>query len=322
MNQWLAEDDHYQSVTLERLLDPCHLPTGNMAGQSPMEAPLDLSRRSLLKTALAGLVLPVRPSMAGADRSPLLFGTTPVILDEQAEFLERWRMYLETLLRRPVRFAQRGNYREILVMLAGGKLDCAWLCGYPYVRMKDRLEVLAVPLYEGRPLYRSYLIVPAGDRSTRSILDLEGRVFAFSDPDSNSGWLVPQVELKRAGRDASAFFKKTFYTWGHRKVIEAVAAGLAQGGAVDGYIWESLARLHPELTGATRVAWRSPEYGFPPIVARRGAEGVEALRHALLGMKDTPPGRMLLDRLNLDGFVAGDPALFAGIEANWRYLGA
>jgi phosphonate transport system substrate-binding protein len=238
---------------------------------------LNPTRRTLLKTAAAGVTLATLPARA---QSPLLFGTTPVILDEQAEFLERWRIYLETQLRRPVRFVKRGSYREILVMLSGGKLDCAWLCGYPYVRMKDQLELVAVPLYSGRPLYRSYLIVPTLDHATRSILDLRGKVFAFSDPDSNSGWLVPQVELKRAGVDASRFFKKSIYTWGHRKVIEAVAAGLTQGGAVDGYIWDSLSRLHPELTVATRVAWRSPEYGFPPIVARRGAEGMGALRHA------------------------------------------
>lgn len=283
-----------------------------------MEGGLNPTRRTLLKTAAAGLALAALPARAQA---PLLFGTTAVILDEQAEFLERWRVYLETRLRRPVRFVQRGSYREILVMLAGGKLDCAWLCGYPYVRMKDQLDLVAVPLHAGRPLYRSCLIVPVQDRATRSILDLRGKVFAFSDPDSNSGWLVPQVELKRAGVDASAFFKKSIYTWGHRKVIEAVAAGLTQGGAVDGYIWDSLSRLHPELTAATRVAWRSAEYGFPPIVARRGAEGMEALRHALLDMVRTPPGQTLLARLNLDGFVPGDPSLFTDIEANWRYLG-
>lgn len=284
----------------------------------------DLTRRRLLAAlALAGLPVRVWAAVGSpATAQPLHFGTTPVILDEQAEFLERWRIYLETLLRRPVRFAQRGSYREILVMLAGGKLDCAWLCGYPFVRMKAQRDLVAVPVHAGRPLYRSYLIVPAGDTRTRSILDLRGKVFAFSDPDSNSGWLVPQVELKRAGVDAGGFFRKSFYTWGHRRVVEAVAAGLAQGGAVDGYIWDSLARLHPELTGATRVAWRSPEYGFPPIVARRGAAGMADLRRALLGMAGTPPGRMLLSRLNLDGFGPGSPALFDDIEANWRYLGA
>lgn len=283
-----------------------------------MNSVFNPSRRSLIQACAAALALAAVPARAQA---PLMFGTTPVILDEQAEFLERWRLYLEIQLRRPVRFAQRGSYREILDMLAEAKLDCAWLCGYPYVRLKDRLDLVAVPLYAGQPLYRSYLVVPARDRVTRSILDLRGKVFAFSDPDSNSGWLVPQVELKRAGVDAGTFFKKSFYTWGHRKVIEAVAAGLAQGGAVDGYIWDSLARLHPELTGATRVAWRSARFGFPPVVARRGADAGGALRQALLNMARTPPGQALLAHLNLDGFTPGEPALFAGIEANWRYLG-
>lgn len=271
-----------------------------------------------MQAALAATALRLSPVHAEA---PLLFGTTPVFLDDQAEFLERWRVYLETMLRRPVQFVQRGSYREVMALLTDGKLDYAWLCGYPYVRMKARLDLVAVPQYAGQPLYRSYLIVPAGDRASQSVLDLKGRVFAYSDPDSNSGWLTPQVELKRAGQNAARFFKKSFFTWSHRKVIEAVAAGLAQGGAVDGYIWDTLARQHPELTGATRVAWRSPSFGFPPIVARRGSDPA-LLRQALQAMNQTPPGQALLARLNLEGFVPGSATLFDSIEANWRYLGS
>lgn len=278
-------------------------------------------RRTLLKSLAAGLALPAWPARA---QGPLLFGTTPVILDEQADFLGRWQDYLEARLQRPVRFAQRSSYREILNLLLTGKLDCAWLCGYPYVRHRRQLDLLAVPRYAGQPLYRSYLIVPAEDTASRSIADLGGRVFAYSDPDSNSGWLTTQVELKRLGVDPGRHFRKSFFTWSHRKVIEAVAAGLAQGGAVDGYIWDTLAKRHPELTGATRVAWRSDLFGFPPLVTGRQvpAAAREALRRVLLHMHVDPRGRTLLGELNLDGFEAGSPALYAGIEANWRQLGA
>jgi phosphonate transport system substrate-binding protein len=278
------------------------------------------TRRTLLTAFAAGLFLPAWPARAQA---PLLFGTTPVILDEQADFLGRWQHYLEMRLQRPVRFVQRSSYREILNLLLTGKLDCAWLCGYPYVRQKPRLDLLAVPLYAGRPLYRSYLIVPAEDRKSRSIADLQGKVFAYSDPDSNSGWLTPQVELKRLGADPARFFRKTFFTWSHRKVIEAVAAGLAQGGAVDGYIWDTLARLHPELTRATRVAWQSDLFGFPPLVSgpNLAAAERERLRKVVLHMRIDPRGRALLGELNLDGFEAGAPALFDSIEANWRTVG-
>ncbi len=276
------------------------------------------SRRVFLK-AVAAMLTSV--SIARAD-TPLTFGTTPVILDEQTEFLHAWRRYLEQQLQREIRVVQRSRYREIQILLATDKLDCAWLCGYPYVQHKSMLDLIAVPVYSGAPLYRSYLIVPADDRVTQSIIDLRDKVFAFSDPESNSGWLAHLVELKRHGLDANSFFKKHFFTWSHRKVIDAVAHGLAQGGAVDGYIWDTLAVQHPHLTSATRIAWRSRPFGFPPIVARRGLaeETRSALRAALLGMSEAPKGQELLRRLNLDRFVAGDPALFDDIEANWRYL--
>lgn len=253
---------------------------------------------------------------------PLLFGTTPVFLDEQAEFLAAWQAWLESRLGRPVRFVQRASYREITERLLANRLHLAWLCGYPYVRHKRKLHLLAVPRYQNAPYYRSYLITPSDDTRTRSYADLRDRVFAFSDPDSNSGWLVPQTSIKRLGHDPARFFRKTFFTWSHRSVIEACAVGLAHGGAVDGYIWDTLARQHPELTSATRVVWRSEPYGFPPIVAAPGVSPAQrrALREALLGMESDGAGRRLLARLNLDGFVEGAPGLFDGIEQNWLYL--
>ncbi len=78
-------------------------------------------------------------------------GLTPVFLDDQAAFLHKWKDYLERKLGRPVIFTQRGNYREILDLLRDEKLDFAWLCGYPYVREKVHLRLVAVPLYRGEP---------------------------------------------------------------------------------------------------------------------------------------------------------------------------
>lgn len=282
---------------------------------------IDTKRRKLLAGTMGLAAFGLRTAQAA---QPLLFGTTPVFLDEQAQFLATWQAWLEAKLERPVRFVQRASYREITELLLAGKLDLAWLCGYPYVRQKQILPLVAVPSYQGAPLYRSYLITPLQDTRTHSFADLRDRVFAYSDPDSNSGWLVPQATIKRLGYDPGRFFRKTFFTWSHRRVIEACAAGLALGGAVDGYIWDTLARQHPELTGATRVVWRSEAFGFPPIAAAPGTSSTQLgeLRRALLGMKDDAEGRHLLARLNLDGFVEGSQKLFDGIEQNWRFLGS
>lgn len=279
-----------------------------------------LGRRRFVAVA-AALVAGARWVRAA---QPVRIGTTAVILDDQVAFLNRWKRYLDSALGHEVGFVQRGSYREITDLLLSDRLDFAWVCGYPYVRNRQRMRLLAVPLYRGRPVYQSYLIVPADDAVTQSYADLAGKVFAYSDPDSNSGWLVPQYEMLRAGLDPLRLFRKTFYTWAHRKVVVAVATGLAQGGAVDGYVWETLELTAPELTRRTRVVRKSDEYGFPPLVARRsiGETTFAAMRAVLLDMRGNADGRRLLKVLNLDGFTVADQALFDGIAEVTGYVDA
>lgn len=253
---------------------------------------------------------------------PIRIGLTPVFLDDQTAFVNAWRVYLQKHLKRPVVFVQRSSYREITDLMRSGKLDFAWLCGYPYIRSKQSMNLLAVPVYQGKPSYRSYLIVPASDRQTRTIADLRGKVFAYSDPDSNSGYLVPAHELHRLQEKPGIFFGKTFFTWSHRKVVEAVAADLAQGGAVDGYVWDTLALQHPELTAQTRIVRESAEFGFPPFVAGKTVAPADtaALRKALLAMPRDEEGAKLLQYLHLDGFVAGDEHMYDGIARMMRAI--
>ncbi len=281
-------------------------------------------RRWCAKAGAALLALPFGvPAAAKHPQSALRIGLTAVILDNQVSFLEEWRLYLERRLDRPVHFIQRGSYRDITELMKAGDIDFAWVCGAPYVRNRAFMRLLAVPIFEGKPLYRSYLIVPADDARTRSLLDLRGRIFAYSDPDSNSGYLYTQSRLLELQERPGAFFGRTFFTWAHRNVVGAVRAGLADGGAVDGHVWETLARQHPALTGGTRIVERSPEFGYPPFVSRAGlsAADVDEMRGVLLAMSRDAEGTRLLARLNLDGFAAGDPSLFDGIARMVRNVG-
>jgi phosphonate transport system substrate-binding protein len=294
---------------------------GNMASRrSRGLQPVDQRRRLALASIASLAVLHGLPVRAAVEGEALRIGLTPVFLDDQAAFLRLWQDYLATRLERPVEFVHRGSYREVYELIANGRIEFAWLCGFPYVRLASRVNLLVTPLYEGKPLYRSYLIVPASDTRTRGLLDLRDGIFAYSDPDSNSGFLYPNYYLLQAGENPEVFFRRTFYTWAHRKVVDAVASGLAQAGAVDGYVWDTLALYHPELTARTRVAARSPEFGFPPLVAGRSvpARQRRAMREVLLGMADDGQGRQLLARLNLDGFSVERPELFDSIAAMWR----
>lgn len=281
---------------------------------SASDRPLLRATRRRLLLALAAL--PAWPATAAnGDGAIVRIGLTPVFLDDQVSFLGKWRSWLEQKLGRSVVFVQRGNYREIIDLLRSGKIDFAWLCGYPYIRHRHEFRLVAVPLWRSQPLYQSYLIVPSDDQRTKTIADLRGKVFAYSDPDSNSGYLYPQYALTMLGEKPSTFFSRTFFTWAHRKVVEAVGVGLADGGAVDGYVWDTLAEVRPDLTAATRIIDRSPLLGYPPFVGRSDipAKELEQFRQVLLGMAGDPKGGELLGRLRLDGFVSGSPALFDGI---------
>ncbi|HQS58786.1 MAG: ABC transporter substrate-binding protein [Gallionellales bacterium 35-53-114] len=254
--------------------------------------------------------------------APLRIGLTPVFLDDQAAFLNKWRDYLQHKLERPVIFVQRGSYREVVDLLRDGKLEFAWLCGYPYIRNKRQFHLVAVPLYQDEPVYHSYLIVPATDTKTTSLADLRGKVFAFSDPDSNSGYLYTAYLLAKQGAMPATYFSKSFYTWSHRKVVEAIAAGLAQGGSVDGYVWDTLSRTHPELTSRTRVVNESPKFGFPPIVSSRSVSkhDIASLQEVVTQMKYDKEGAYLLNEFNLNGFVPGNPHLFDSISDMYHFV--
>lgn len=261
-------------------------------------------------------------ALGGNDTRTLRFAMTPAFLHDQHALLAEWRDYLEARLNRPVEFVQRDRYRDTMDLLQQQKVEFAWICDYPYVMLKKELRLMAVALNEGKPTYRSYLIVPARDQQTHSVNDLKGRVFAYADPYSNTGYLVPRFEIKQGGQDPASFFKRTFFTWSHRKAIDAVAVGLAQGAAVDSYVWDSLNKVRPDITAKTRIAWKSEEYGFPPLVAHSNVPEADFLlvQDVVMKMKNDAHGRRLLERLNLNGFIVGTPKLYDRVAEMMRLI--
>lgn len=293
-------------------MDANALPNGN------------LTRRSFLRALLAVGAA----AGAGAARGAIVgkttrIGMTPAFVHDQHTLLADWRLYLERMLATPVEFVQRDSYRETMDLLRLGKLEFAWLCDYPFVHLKKLVRLLAVPLNQDRPYYRSYLIVGADRPRVASMADLRNSVFAFADPYSNTGYLAPRYRVREMGEDPATFFRQTFFTWSHRKVVDAVARGFADGGAVDSFVWDTLDKLRPEMTRRTRIVERSAEFGFPPFAAHRsvGNEDFARMQKVLLGMSGNPEGRALLQRLNLTGFIVGTPALYDDVARMMRVFG-
>lgn len=286
-----------------------------MSEERRLSIAVALSRRRFIAD---GACFPLAFGSGGAsatDLPTLRFGLTPVFLNNDIQLLDALKLYLEAATGHSVELVTRRTYQEVTSLLVSGQLDAAWICGYPYIQYRADLELAAIPAWNGKPYYQSYLIV-AADRDAETILDLRGDIHAFSDPDSNSGFLVTRTLMFEHGLDPEVFFRKTLFTYGHRKVIRAVAANLAQSGSVDGYVWEVMLELEPELVSQTRILRRSKWLGFPPIATSRKMAGTEKtliLQKALVEMASNPQGREVLKLLRLTGFVMPQESAFDGI---------
>jgi phosphonate transport system substrate-binding protein len=279
---------------------------------------MDCTRRIFL----AGAAALAAPAVRAQSRAAVRFALTPVFLDNDAAVISGLQAALAEGMGRDIELVQRRTYQEITGALLDGSVDAAWTCGYPYLQHRAELLLLGVPIWNGQPLYQSYLIAAADDPAA-ALTDLRGGTHAFSDPDSNSGFLVTASDLAGLGESPETFFSRTIFTFGHRNVVRAVAGGLTRSGSVDGYVWEVLQAVEPDLTARTRIVARSELLGFPPFVARadRGGDAVVAdCRSALLGLAETGPGRSALDLLFLDGVAPADPPLFDGIAARMALL--
>jgi phosphonate transport system substrate-binding protein len=277
------------------------------------------TRRSAILTGAAFCAAPWVQARAAA---PFRFALTPVFLDNDAAVIAALRTALATAMGREIELVQRRTYQEITGALLDGSVDAAWTCGYPYLQHQGEFSLLGVPVWRGAPLYQSYLIVATDDPAT-GLADLKGGAHAFSDPDSNSGYIVTASDLARMDATPEDFFSRAIFTFGHRNVVRAVAGGLTRSGSVDGYVWEVLNSVEPDLTARTRVISQSEDLGFPPFVARSdrtGDAGIAACGAALQGLGQTDTGKNVLQLLFLDGVTAADPSLFDGIAARMAVL--
>ncbi|MEJ2155688.1 MAG: phosphate/phosphite/phosphonate ABC transporter substrate-binding protein [Desulfobacteraceae bacterium] len=204
-----------------------------------------------------------------------------------------------------VQIVQRKTYGEINALFPKNQVDLAFVCTGPYAVGQSTygFEGLATPMIRGEPYYYSYLIVHK-DSPFQSLTDLKGFVFAYTDPESNTGALVPNYWLVQINASPT-FFKNITYTYSHDNSIMAVAKGLVDGAAVDGHLWEFYRRHNPFYTRQTRIIKKSQPFGSPPLVVSKFLAGdVKAeIKDVVLSMHRKPQGKKILDELMIDRFV-------------------
>lgn len=247
------------------------------------------------------------PTPEGYEAIPLRVAVAAVISPKgTVESYSPFLNYLEEKLNRPIELIQRRTYLEVNDLIEHGEVDIAFVCTSAYVQGHDifGMELLAAPQVDGETTYNSLLIVPA-ESDARSMDDLRGKVFAFTDPISLSGRVYPTYLVHQLGFTPEEFFARTFFTYSHDEAIRAVASGVADGAAVDSLVYEYAVARDPSLAEKVKVIHRSPDFGIPPVVVSPFTRPqVKAdLQTLLLGMADDPASSEALASIGVERFV-------------------
>jgi phosphonate transport system substrate-binding protein len=263
---------------------------------------VDLDKRMPLPAAIDSEVAPLRLAIA-AIISPQ--GTV--------ESYQALADYLQDEFGRPVELIQRRTYAEVNDLIAKGQVDMAFVCTSAYVDGQNQfgMELLAAPEINGELAYYSELIVPA-DSDAASMVDLKGKTFAFTDPMSFTGRVYPTDLIQQLGADPDKFFDQTFFAYSHDRAIESVAAGIADGAAVDSLVLDYAVQREPDILEKVKVIHRSKPFGIPPVVVPPNLppRQKQRLQDTLLSMHENPRGRGILDELGIDRFVVIDDGAY------------
>ncbi|CAN7322198.1 phosphonate ABC transporter substrate-binding protein [Pararhizobium sp. LjRoot255] len=184
-----------------------------------------------------------------------------------------------------VSFFPAADYDGVIQGLLGGTLDFAELgaSGYAkiYLAKADAVEpILTTEQTDGSTGYYS-IMVARKDSGVTKIEDLKGKKLGFADPDSTSGYLIPNVTLPETiGMPVKEFFAETGFGGGHENLVLEVLKGTFDagttfgsgiGGFKEGYTSGNLRKMVDkgilDMNDLVEL-WRSPLIPNGPTVVR------------------------------------------------------
>lgn len=261
-------------------------------------------------------------SAVNADSQALRVAISSVLLpQENVMHYRSIANYLGWHVNRPVILIQRQSYAEIALLLLNGGADIAFFSSGEYANYSgfDEIEMLAAQQRMGLPYHQGYIIV-AKDSEINDIADLKGKIIAFTDPLSYSGYTFLVHMLGQKNQTPDTFFGRYIYTYSHDKSLRAVANRVVDAAPVTSLVYDRAKQREPELAEAVRIIAVSPFAGTGPVVAGKNVNQTqrEILRKALLTMHEYPHMVPALQGLSIDRFVPPQPELYEPIRRMLR----
>lgn len=208
--------------------------------------------------------------------------------------------YLEKTLGVDVEIFTAGNYDGVIQALAADQIEFAFLGSSAYAAAYTETNSGVVPLLtslqeDGSTGYYSVIAVRC-DSPYKKIEDLKGKVLAFADPDSTSGYAVPNYNLVQQGFEPATFFSAIPFSGSHEAGVQGVVNGQFDAAAT--YINNEKNGIPQRMVtkgmikeGEVCMIWKSPEITSGPFTARANlpAELIAEMKAAVMATPEAAP---------------------------------
>jgi len=116
------------------------------------------------------------------------------------------------------------SYAAVIEALGTYQADITWLPTYAYVLAKQKYdaEVKLMTVRNSLTKYRGQFVAKSNSK-IKTLADIEGKIVAYTDAASTSGYIYPSALLKEQGIEPS----QTRFTGSHNAAILAVYSGTA-----------------------------------------------------------------------------------------------
>lgn len=267
----------------------------------------------------------------GSEENPIKFYLVPaqdvLTLVEQGKVLQN---YLEKDLGLRFKVEVPVSYVAVVEAIGSKRADVAILNTFGYVLANEKYaaEARLKLVNRGRDYYNGQIIVHRD--GIKNIKELNGKKFAFVDPASTSGYLLPSRVFKSEGIK----LKETIFAGKHDSVVLAVYQKKVDAGATfytppdeDGTPKDArwlLRTQHPDVYDKVRILQLTDKIPNDPLVFRKEVpeETKKKIMDSLLKYIKTPEGaKVMMDLYHITDFKEATDADYNSVRSYLADLG-
>lgn len=308
------------------------------------------SARLILILLLAGTVTACTDAPVGSKRRPFTMYFIPSVdtqtialgADQVTDYLSKYvsnRVYgnSDSFF---IKSAIPANYIAVVEAFGTKKADFAAFNTFSYILAKDIKKydieaILSVVRGDNERFYKGQIIART-DSGYKSIQDLKGKKFAYTDPASTAGYILPMTLFKNQGVELG----QTVFALKHDSVVTMVYQKQVDAGAtyysppkvemVNGKRVEHLKDARervltqfPDVANQVSIIGFTEEIPNEPWVVRSSLVAdpdlnkkiKEAITEGLLEFAATPNGKKILEELySITGLARVDDSVYSNIR--------